>query len=137
MLNAISADTVREIARLADAARQAQDRLFDKMNNLGHRKGDGIGAMPPETDYLDTLDASLDNPALTRLRERVAELTPAARDELRAVMLIGRGEFARNEWDAAIAQAQSLPNGGAVERITDRVRLHDYLMKGLYELRLT
>lgn len=137
MLNAISVETVREIAHVAEEARQAQDLLLNKTNNLGHQKDDADGEVSRQLDYLDTLDASLDNEPLRRLRGRVEALEPAARRELWAVMLIGRGEFAGNEWDAAVTQAESQSGPGDIARLIDRTRLHDYLMKGLYELRLT
>ena len=137
MLHAISADAVREIAGLGAAARRAQDRLLDKMINLGHQKDDADKAVTREIEHLDTLDASLDNGPLRQLRDRVASLTPDARHELRAVMLIGRGDFAGNEWEAALTEAQGRPDGGDVARIIDQARLHDYLMKGLYALRLS
>lgn len=137
MLHALSADAVREIAELGAAAREAQDRLLNKMVNLGHQKDDPDKAVTGEIDHFDTLDASLDNEPLRRLGDRVAALAPEARHELRAVMLIGRGDYAANEWDAALTEAQSRPDGDDVARIIDQARLHDYLMKGLYALRLS
>lgn len=135
MLNHISPDTVREIIELAAAARARQETAMSRMQiadpNADRAPGDR-GAEAEEVLYPE-----LDNPLLERLKARLRELAPEARQELRAIMLIGRGDFAAREWEAALGQAEGEHRASEVDRIAENVGLHDFLAKGLYELRLT
>ncbi len=83
---------------------------------------------------LGTLDAARGNPALRSLKERLAALSPEARQELLAVLWIGRGDYAAGDWEAALSEAQRRSAAGDVDYIAERGPLHDYLMKGLYLL---
>lgn len=83
---------------------------------------------------LGTLDAEPGSPALQALKERLAALAPEARQELMAVLWIGRGDYAAGNWDEALAEAQRRSHSGDVDYIAERGPLHDYLMKGLYLL---
>lgn len=133
MLKEISADQINDIADLSSEAREAQNRLLDKTRIVD--QFDDAKRVQEEIGTFETLDASLNNEPLTRLKEAVDGLTPAARCELIAVMLIGRGEFAAAEWDKALSQAEA-SSGNETARLADKVPLHDYLKKGLYELKL-
>jgi hypothetical protein len=132
-LRSIEAEEVRAIAGLSKAAREAQDVLLNKMK-IVDKFDDERELSSAVAGTLDTLDASLNNPPLRELKERVAALSPEARQELMALMWIGRGDYAAAEWEAALDEAQRRANAGDVDDIAERAPLHDYLLKGLYLL---
>lgn len=82
-----------------------------------------------------TLDASAGNGPLAELKAQLALLSPEARQELMAVLWIGRGDFAPGEWEDALTEAQRRSTEGDVDYIAERGPLHDYLAKGLYLLK--
>jgi hypothetical protein len=135
-LRSISAEEVRAIAALSKAAREAQDVLLNKMK-IVDKFDDERELAGAVAGALDTLDASLNNPPLRDLKERIAALSPEARQELMALMWIGRGDYTAAEWEAALDEAQRRANAGDVDDIAERVPLHDYLVKGLYLLDLS
>ena len=51
-------------------------------------------------------------------------------------MLIGRGDYAAGQWEEAVAAAQAVPDGSDIDYVAEKAPLRDYLMKGLYELKL-
>ena len=133
MLKEIMVDQINDIADLSNEARNAQSRLLDKTQIMD--QFDDAERVQEEIGTFETLDASLNNEPLTRLKQKVDALTPAARRELLAVMLIGRGDFAAGEWDKALSQTESTSNDSDTARLTEKVLLHDYLKKGLYLLK--
>jgi hypothetical protein len=135
VLQHITVDEVKEIARLSNEARQAQDRLLNKVRVMD-RNEDGALLSEQMLGTLDSLDVSLDNPALNALKERIDALSDEARYELMAVMWIGRGDYSAGQWDDAIAQARAGSDAGDVDYISEKGPLHDYLAKGLYNLKL-
>ena len=58
-----------------------------------------------------------------------------ARHELRALALIGRGDFGAKEWPQAIAQAAGARDT-PVEFLAGDLDLHEELEKALFELKL-
>lgn len=134
MLHHISADEVRAIAQLSREAREAQDRLLDKAKIVNKAK-DERELATELAGTLASLDASLNNAALRMLKERLAALPPEARHELLAVLWIGRGDYAANQWEEALTEAQRRSDAGDVDYVAERGPLHDYLIKGLYLLK--
>jgi hypothetical protein len=135
-LQSIKAEEVRAIAELSKTAREAQDVLLNKMK-IVDKFDDERELSGAVAGTLDTLDASLNNPPLRELKERVAALSPEARQELMALTWIGRGDYTAAEWDAALDEAQRRANAGDVDDIAERAPLHDYLVKALYLLDLS
>jgi hypothetical protein len=135
VLQHITVDEVKEIARLSNEARQAQDRLLNKVRVMD-RNEDGALLSEQMLGTLDSLDVSLDNPALNALKERIDALADEARYELMAVMWVGRGDYSAGQWDDAITQARAGSDAGDVDYISEKGPLHDYLAKGLYNLKL-
>ena len=133
MLKEIMVDQINDIADLSNEARNAQSRLLDKTQIMD--QFDDAERVQEEIGTFETLDASLNNESLTRLKQKVDALTPAARRELLAVMLIGRGDFAAGEWDKALSHTENTSNDSDTARLTEKVLLHDYLKKGLYLLK--
>jgi glycosyltransferase involved in cell wall biosynthesis len=60
----------------------------------------------------------------------------AARHELIAVMWIGRDDYVADEWDEAVTRARAASDSGDVDYISEKGPLHDYLTKGLFQLKL-
>jgi hypothetical protein len=135
-LQSIKAEEVRAIAELSKTAREAQDVLLNKMK-IVDKFDDERELSGAVAGTLDTLDASLNNPPLRALKERIAALSPDGRQELMALLWIGRGDYTAAQWEAALDEAQRRANAGDVDDIAERVPLHDYLVKGLYLLDLS
>jgi Protein of unknown function (DUF3775) len=136
MLNRLSTDQVRRVAELSATALAVRDRLVNKVYDLD--LGDQTKERdrnPTDFDSLQILDA-IDSAEYRTLKDFIASLSSEEREELKAVMLIGRGDYAAGQWDEAIAAAQAVPNGSDVDYVAEKAPLRDYLMKGLYELKL-
>lgn len=73
-------------------------------------------------------------PAHRALREAIEALPAEMRCKLWAVMRTGSGDFARNDWDRALAEARAMPEFTFTSELADEVNLHARVMKGLYEL---
>ncbi|HEV7369827.1 DUF3775 domain-containing protein [Arenibaculum sp.] len=135
MLDQLSVEEVKRVADLAARALAVRDRLVNKLYDvdLGDQSRER-DRNPTDLDSLRILD-SVGNADYAALKDHIASLSTEQRDELKAVMLIGRGDYAAERWDDAIAAARAVPDGD-VEYVAEKAPLHDYLMKGLYELKL-
>jgi Protein of unknown function (DUF3775) len=135
MLKRLTVEQVKEIAQLAAVARDAQDRLLNKMKVVD-KFDDNAEIMERAAGALDTLDATLNNQSLHELKERIAALPDDGRHELMAILWVGRGDHVADDWDEALDHARSASDAGDADRIAERASLHDHLMKGLYNLKL-
>lgn len=136
-LNRISIDTVKRAANLAEEAANDRQRFLAGMRNidLGDQESERGSRNPTDLDALNIVSPEASE-AFDELRGFLDELTPDERIELRAVMLVGRGDFAGNQWDAALSDAGRAPDASHFEDIAEKIELHDFLMKGLYALDL-
>jgi hypothetical protein len=135
MLERIAVTQVRRVAALAEAARDARDQMLVHVGEaeLGEPKV-ARGLHDPAAAFgFDPLPP--DHPTRVALRDAIAALPPDAQNELRALVLIGRGDCGAAEWAQAVAQASSAPDD-PVDFLTGRSDLHEELEKGLYELKL-
>lgn len=134
-LQSLSLDTVKRAADLASEAVQDRRRFVAGMRNidLGEQTAERGSRNPTDLDALNVVskDASA---ALDELNRLLDGMTPEERIELRAVMLIGRGDYARNQWDEALMNAGSAPDATGYADIAEKIELHDFLMKGLFAL---
>jgi hypothetical protein len=78
---------------------------------------------------------SPDHPTRLALRAAIAALPPDAQHELRALVLVARGDFGAKEWGDAVARAAAAPDD-PIDFLTGRSDLHEELEKGLFELKL-
>jgi hypothetical protein len=78
---------------------------------------------------------SPDHPTRSALRAAIAALPPDAQHELRALVLVARGDFGAKEWGDAVARAAAAPDD-PIDFLTGRSDLHEELEKGLFELKL-
>lgn len=134
MLDRLPTAEANRIADLAEEAREAQNLLLNKMQSDGQQRPDAIREEAFET--FAALDMSLNNPPLKRLQETVKGLPREARHELIALMLVGRGDFAPKEWEAALDQAAATPPDTETDRLVEKAELGGFLRKALYELDL-
>ena len=135
MLEKLNTAEVKHIAELAKAVRTARDdALRISREDLGEPRPTRGEHDPAESLGFEPLPP--DHPGLTALQEAIGALSGEARHELRALMLVGRGEHAAGEWEKALAAARSESRDANVGALTDEADLHHLLMKGLYELKL-
>lgn len=134
MLHEIEILEARHIAELAAAARDARNQALAAVPEaeLGepppargqhHPAGAlGFGALPA------------DMASYQALRQAIESLPSGIRSKLWATMRIGCGDYARGDWDAALAAAAVMSEANIINDLADEVDLHDRLMKGLYEI---
>ncbi|WP_448189032.1 DUF3775 domain-containing protein [Azospirillum sp. sgz301742] len=136
-LQRISLDTVKRAADLASEAVEDRQRYVAGMRNidLGEQVAERGSRNPTDLDTLNVVPAEA-SAAIDELKTLLAGLTPEERIELRAVMLVGRGDYAANQWDEALMNAGSAPDASSPADIAEKIELHDFLMKGLYALDL-
>jgi Protein of unknown function (DUF3775) len=135
VLQHITVDDVQEIARLSKEAREAQDLLLNKVRVMDKAEDEAL-ISEQTLGTLDSLDVSLNSPPLDELKERLDALSDEARHELMAVMWIGRGDYVADEWDDALTRARAASDTGDVDYLSEKGPLHDYLSKGLFQLKL-
>lgn len=135
MLERIALAQVRHIAELARAARDARDRMLSAVGEaeLGEPKVARGWHDPAARLGFDPLPE--DHPTRVALRDAIDALPRDAQDEIRALVLIGRGDFGAKEWQRAVAEA-SAASDAPVDFLTGHANLHEYLEKGLYEIKL-
>jgi Protein of unknown function (DUF3775) len=95
---------------------------------------------PPELDHdAETIDEDAEillrlyagQPGYHDLAEAVTALDPGGLAELLALGLIGRGDFAPEEWPEALAAARALPSGDFSELVIETLLLTDYIEEAL------
>jgi hypothetical protein len=135
MLDKLGAEEVKRIAELANAARSARDDILDKIANedLGEPKPAQGEHNPSARLGLDPLPQ--DHPARAALEDALGAIPLDAQNELRALTWIGRGDYAGAEWALAVADSSAAADP-AIDSLIGQADLHEFLMKGLYELKL-
>ncbi len=137
MLEQVAAETVRDIAELARMARAARDAMLDKI-----RDEDFQTAPPARGEHNPTMALGLDplpenHPARVALRDALVALSPEARNELRALMWIGKGDYGVKDWTRALTDAAAAPGDVVISSLAEQPDLHEFLMKALYEMKLS
>jgi hypothetical protein len=134
MLHDDDAGAVRRIADLALAAREARDRAFLNAAKLELDEPEPAQGQPRPAHRLGLAALPDDAPAARALRQAIDGAPDDLKRKLWAVMRIGRGDYAADEWDRAIGDAAVLPRSAFISELADETDLHTRLMKGLYEL---
>jgi hypothetical protein len=80
------------------------------------------------------LEDTSDNPVQQELTDALDSLADDERDELLALVWIGRGDFGRSEWQEALRMARQRHNGRETSYLLGTPLLPDYLEQGLEEL---
>ena len=137
MLEQLNVDQVRFVALLAKAARAERDAM------LGHGPDRDLSeTAPARGEHNPTTALGLDplpeqDRQLAALHDALGALAPVARSELYVLMRIGQGHLAAGKWHRGMQEAQSLGEAAVAGALTDDPDLHDHLLKGLYEARLS
>jgi uncharacterized protein DUF3775 len=137
MLKDLNADQARFIALLARTARTQRDAL---LGNVAEEDLDGV--TPGRGEHNPTAELGFEPLAAedsqtAALREAIASLSAAARQELYALMRIGQGHLAAKKWHRGLSEAEALGQDAITAAIMDDANLHDHLAKGLYEANLS
>jgi hypothetical protein len=137
MLKDLNVDQARFIAILAKTARMQRDAL------LGNVAEDDLGGSTPgRGEHNPTAELGLDPQPVgalptAPLRDAIAALSPVARSELYTLMRIGQGHLAAKKWHRGLSEAQLLGDETIAAAITEDPDLHDHILKGLYEAKLS
>ena len=92
------------------------------------------GSNPSDDNEVAILEATADNPIQQELSAALNALDDEQRIEILALMWLGRGDFDRSEWRAALAQAREIHNAHETSYLLGTPLLADYLEEGIAAL---
>jgi hypothetical protein len=137
LLKNLNVDQARFVAILAKAARTQRDAL------LGNVAEEDLGGTKPargehnQTAELGFAPLAAEAPQIAALRDAISTLSQTARSELYALMRIGQGHLAAKKWYQGLSEAKTLSDDTITAAIIEDSDLHDHLVKGLYEAKLS
>jgi hypothetical protein len=86
---------------------------------------------PADDGERAVLQDTADNPTQQELRDAIDDLNVDERDELLALVWIGRGDFTAEEWDDAVGEARNLQNRRDADYLIGTPLLADYVEEAL------
>lgn len=86
---------------------------------------------PSEDWALQVMADHVDDSTFLEFKSTVADLEPDQQAQLVALLWLGRGDYAVEEWDEAVAEAGRLRNKRTAEYLIAHPLLADYLEEGL------
>lgn len=90
---------------------------------------------PSSDDWAEQmLAAHGDDPTFQELKTAIDDLEPDQQVSLVALMWVGRGDYAADEWTSAVEHARDSWNERTAEYLIGTPLLADYLAEGLEEL---
>lgn len=89
------------------------------------------GSNPSDDKDVGVLEATEDNPTEQELVAALDALSDEQRIEILALMWVGRGDFGREEWRDALAQAREVRNENETAYLTGTPLFADYLETAL------
>ena len=89
------------------------------------------GSNPADSGEREILSAYKDDPTFEEFETVLKDLNEDEMIELKALVWLGRGDYSKDEWDSAIAQARETHDENAVRYLTGIPLLGDYLEEGL------
>jgi hypothetical protein len=134
MLYEIEILEARRIAELAAAARAARDRALAAVREAELGEPAPARGEHHAAGSLGFGGIASNEPTCRALFEAIAGLPADIRGKLWAVMRTGCGDYAKADWDQAIAAADNLSDEAIIRDLAEEVDLHDKLMKGLFEI---
>lgn len=67
----------------------------------------------------------------TELKNLINDLEPDQQLDVIALMYVGRGDYAKEEWKEAVSQARTIQSSGRADYLISKMMLADYLSEGL------
>ena len=95
------------------------------------------GSDPPDDDERQILLDTPDNPTEQELRDAIDGLGIPERQELLALMWVGRGDYDAGSWPEALRQARDANIASPTDYLVGTPPLRDYLEEGASALGLT
>lgn len=95
------------------------------------------GSDPPDDNQREVLLDTPDNPTEQELRDALDSLGPAERQELLALMWLGRGDYDAETWPEALRQAGENADANLTNYLVGTPLLGDYLEEGADALGLS
>jgi len=92
------------------------------------------GSNPSDDKELGVLGGSRDNPAGEELTGVLRALNDDQLTELLALTWVGRGDFAKADWDEALTQARASKNKRIVQYLVGTPMLGDLIAEGAAEI---
>ncbi|HTV88332.1 MAG TPA: DUF3775 domain-containing protein [Stellaceae bacterium] len=92
------------------------------------------GSNPADDGEIDVLEENPDNPVRQELVDAIAGLSEPQRLEVLALMWLGRGDYAKEEWREAVREARRLHDGKEAEYLVSTPLLGSFLEEGLSQL---
>jgi hypothetical protein len=92
------------------------------------------GSNPTDDGARDVLEETTENPTRDELVGAIDSLNDAERIELLALTWLGRGDYTKDEWRAALAEARRVHDKKETEYLVGTPLLADYLEEGLSQL---
>lgn len=92
------------------------------------------GSNPADDAERGVLEDTRDNPTREELISAIKSLNDQERIELLALTWLGRGDYGRDEWSAALAEARRIHDEKETEYLVGTPLLADYLEEGLSQL---
>jgi hypothetical protein len=88
------------------------------------------GSNATDDGAVDILEDFADDPTYQELRTAIEGLNEDERAELLALTFIGRGDFTKEEWKEAMAEARDVMDAHVVDYLTGIPLLGDYIEEG-------
>ena len=95
------------------------------------------GSDPPDDDERQVLLDTPDNPTEQELRDAIDGLGVLERQEVLALMWLGRGDYDADTWPEALRQAEDTANQNLTDYLVGTPLLGDYLEEGASALGLS
>jgi hypothetical protein len=92
---------------------------------------EGDPETPETSDAKEILAEDKNDLTSSELTHIIKELEPDQQKELIALMLIGRGDFDKDQWVDAIKEANTIPAPSRAAYLISKSMLADYLQEGL------
>lgn len=99
--------------------------------------GEATGSDPADDDERQILLDTPDNPTEEELRDAIDGLNIDEREELLALVWLGRGDFDAKSWPEAVRQARDSGNASETDYLLGTPLLADYLEAGVDALGLS
>jgi Protein of unknown function (DUF3775) len=95
---------------------------------------DDSGSNPSDDGGRDVLEETPENPTYQELADAIGSLSELQRIELLALTWLGRGDYGKEEWRAALREARRVHDEKETDYLIGTPLLADYLEEGLAQL---